>query len=112
MLRRAKDLSGLVGVGGTGRAAGTVSTVGRGGRSGDCVGCPAQAATCTASRIKKMRVVLVTELDTHDVDVRCSEPASRHIQLVQCFDRSDVDAVIFTPVDRRTLNARFYAVQR
>ena len=90
MLIRIADLSAF---GGGGKVAGGSSTdtiMGPGVVSGALT----QAAICNASNAVKMRTKLVTEPDTHNVNLGCPELASRYIQLFKVFDGADFDPEI------------------
>lgn len=107
ILMRKVDLSGAGGDGGAvgrGAASGTGAETGAGGTL-------AHAASCNKAKQKNSRADLVTESNTHDVNLGRAQPAARHIQFIKVVYRSNIDTVIIAIIDLRTLDARFDAVQ-
>ncbi len=102
MLTRNVDLSGS-GTGGCGIGSGAVGGDVGWGVAGT-VGAEVQAATSSTGKTSTSRMVLVTETNAHYVDPRGSQPAARHIQLVQIFDGSDVNAIVVPVVDSCALH--------
>ena len=109
------DLSGGVGFGAgtlvTG--SGVLSGVSFGkGRDSGVGGAKVHATNCSVRIKTKIRADLVTESDTHYVDLRGSQATSRYIQLIEIIDRPNVYAVIIATVDLCSLHARCNAMQR
>lgn len=81
MLIRIADLPGAAAGGGDSSIAGGTGTgTGTGtGAGGGVDGAVVQAAMCSVSSTRSSRVGLVTEPDTHDIDLGRPEAAPRHI---------------------------------
>ncbi len=103
MLMRSVDLSGRGGSAATGGAGacGVSAVTGSGMASGIVV----QAAVNSSRSAKTAFVKLVTEPDTHHVDLRCSESTSGYVEFVKIINRTDVDAVVIAIIDACALHA-------
>ena len=73
--------------------------------SGTASGIVVQAAVSSSRSAKMAFVKLVTEPDTHHVDLRCSEATSRDVEFVKIINRTDVDAVVIAVIDACALHA-------
>jgi len=108
MLIRIDDRSG--GGAGCGSSTGGGSGAGSGGAGGVSLttgaGVVVQAASCSASSAIAKRQELVTEPDTHDIDLGRPEPAARHIEFVKIVNGADVDPVVIAIIDPCALHTR------
>ncbi len=102
MLIRNVDLSGSGGWG-CGSGSGTDGGDAGWGVAGT-VGGVVQAATSSTGKTNTSCLALVTDTNTHYVNLRGAQPAARHIQLVQVFDGPDVNAIVVPVVDSCALH--------
>jgi hypothetical protein len=108
MLTRMLDLSGSGGsgggvvTGGSGFVAGVAAGAGLG---VGAVGAEVHAANCSVRSRTMKRAELVTESNTHYIDLRGSKATSRYIQFIEIIDRANVYAVIVATIDLRPLHA-------
>ena len=100
---RSVDLSSRGGSGTTGGAGACGASVITG--SGTTSGIVVQAAVNSSRSAKTSLVKLVTEPDTHYVDLRCSESTSGYVEFVKIINRTDVDAVVIAVIDACALHA-------
>lgn len=109
MLRRRADLSGFGGSGGGagGGFGGVVS--GSGGGTG-CGGADTQAPRNKSASSAVAFETLVTEPNSHHIDIGGAQSAARHIEFTEIVNRPDVNAVIVAIVHPCALHARFDAV--
>lgn len=114
MLMRIADLSGSrsgsrsgsgVGNGGVGAGSGTSTSAGFVGGAGTGSGCVAHAVSSdSANRQTSCRRSVVTEADAEYVDLRCTQAAAEHVQLVEIVGGSDVNAMVVAVVNLDTLD--------
>lgn len=95
--------TGATGAAGRTTVSSTGSALGAEGLSG--TGVAAHAASCSISSEENILAALVTEPDSHNVDLRSAKPASRYVELVQVVDRANVDAEVIAAIDPGALHA-------
>ena len=105
------DRSGNSGGRGAGGAGGSGATIGSGFGVGSITGGVAQAANCSISTTAKLLAALVTEPDSHDVDLGRTQPRPGYIEFIQVIDRPDIDPEVITIVNARPLDARLDTLQ-
>ncbi len=110
-LMRTCDRSGCGGGSGAGGAAGSLAITGSGVAAGSNAGGVAHAATCSSSKQARVRVALVTEPDSHDVNSGRAQPTSGYVEFIQIIDWSDIDPEVVAIVNPRPLDARLDTVQ-
>lgn len=113
MLSRNLDLSGCGGAGGLAGGLGSGVSAGGGAGAGagsGCGGAVTQAASCNTATSAVIRASLVTEPDSHDINIGRPQPAARYIEFTEVFNGANVNAVIVAIVYPGTLDPRFNAV--
>ena len=105
ILIRSSLLSGLGGGAGSGAGGGAGSmrftVTGGAGSSGTVV---AQPASANAARKKQLRTMLVTDPNAKYIYFCAAQTAAQHVELVQVFGRSYVNAVVVLVINLDALN--------
>ena len=100
------DRSGDGGGIGVGGAGGFSATTGSGVGVGSNTGGVAQAANCNISTTAKLLAALVTEPNSHNVDLGRTQPRPGYIEFIKVIDRPDIDPEVIAIVNARALDAR------
>lgn len=104
------DLSGATG--GAGCGAGGSSTTGAGGASTTSgTGVDAQAASNRSAKAEDNRRKLVTESNSHHINLRSPKTAASDVQFIKIFDGSDIDPKVVAIIDACALDTRFDTVK-
>ena len=102
-------LSGSAGAGGGGATASASCTGSRGGGGGADRGV-AQPVSKSAISSQPTFKRLITETNSHDVDFRGAQPASRYVEFIQILNRTHIDAIVITLIHFGPLYPRLDAV--